>query len=80
MFLVLYSYSVITVHSLDFVWKTFSTVGKKYMEIVFHFSDFFAHLLWCANIYHNTIFLVLWRGISLDFTRTFSSLTQDSFT
>ena len=50
------------------------------MEIVFRFSDFFAHLLWCANIYHNTIFLVLWRGISLDFTRTFSSLTQDSFT
>lgn len=41
MCLVLYSYSVITVHSLDFVWKTFSAVGKKYMEIVFHFPDFF---------------------------------------
>ena len=40
MFLVLYSYSVITVHSLDFVWKSFSTLGKKYMEIVFHFPDF----------------------------------------
>lgn len=29
MFLVLYSYSVITVHSLDFVWKSFSTLGKN---------------------------------------------------
>ena len=25
------------------------------MEIVFRFSDFFAHLLWCANIYHNDV-------------------------
>lgn len=49
MFLVLYSYSVITVHSLDFVWKSFSTVGKKYMEIVFYFPDFFAHRMWCAK-------------------------------
>ena len=49
MCLVLYSYSVITVHSLDFVWKTFSAVGKKYMEIVFHFPDFFAHRMWGAK-------------------------------
>ena len=29
MCLVLYSYSVITVHSLDFVWKTYVTISPK---------------------------------------------------